>query len=374
MHCVYFPPEVGGLESHVRYLCRSLVGRGHQVNVVTSLSQPGLPQHQIIDGISVWRTWIPSRNTFGWATYAVCSTPKLVALGQEADVLHAQDIASVLPCIIAKRRRKTPIVTTYHTSHFLKRAKSLFWRPVFRTFLRMADHNLAASAEIASVGKNIAPQVDVEPLTNGVDTSIFRKIDPILPHLEEGGYRLIIPRRLFSKNGVEYFVRALPMIRDAVNVEAIVVGDGPERGRLESLAGKLGVTDHLTFMGVCPHDKMPGLLSSSDLAVFPSLMEATSIAALESMACEVPVAASRIGGLPEILDHEVGALFEPADPESLAETVIALLKGGQLRKLGLEARKRVVERWSNERLTDRHLEIYEDLLARRHSVDRVAQG
>ena len=369
MHCVYFPPEVGGLESHVRYLCRSLVGRGHQVNVVTSLSQPGLPQHQMIDGISVWRTWIPSRNTFGWATYAVCSTPKLVALGQEADVLHAQDIASVLPCIIAKRRRKTPIVTTYHTSHFLKRAKSLFWRPVFRAFLRMADHNLAASAEIASVGKNIAPQVDVEPLTNGVDTSIFRKINPVLPPLEEGQYRLIIPRRLFSKNGVEYFVRALPMIRDAVNVEAIVIGDGPERSKLESLAGKLGVTDHLKFMGVCPHDKMPGLLSSSDLTVFPSLMEATSIAALESMACEVPVAASRIGGLPEILDHEVGALFEPADPESLAETVIALLEGGQLRKLGLEARKRVVERWSNERLTDRHLEIYEDLLAGRHSVN-----
>ena len=159
------------------------------------------------------------------------------------------------------------------------------------------------------------------------------------------------------------------MIRDAVNVEAIVIGDGPERSNLESLASKLGVTDHLKFMGVCPHDKMPSLLSSSDLAVFPSLMEATSIAALESMACEVPVAASHIGGLPEILDHEVGALFEPANPESLAETVIALLEGGQLRKLGLEARKRVVERWSNERLTDRHLEIYEDLLAIRHSVN-----
>lgn len=369
MHCVYFPPEVGGLESHIRYLCRSLVERGHQVNVVTSLSQPDLPQHEMIDGISVWRTWIPGRNTLGWATYAISSTPKLASLARNADILHAQDIASVLPCIIANLRRKIPIVTTYHTSHFLKRAESRLWRRIFRTFLRKADHNLAASTEIASVGKNIAPQVDVEPLTNGVDTSVFQKTDPILPHLEEGQYRLIIPRRLFSKNGVEYFVRALPMIRDAVNVEAIVIGDGPERSKLESLAGKLGVTDHLKFMGVYPHDKMPGLLSSSDLAVFPSLMEATSIAALESMACEVPVAASRIGGLPEILDQEVGALFEPANPESLAETVIALLEGGQLRKLGLEARKRVVERWSNERLTDRHLEIYEDLLAIRHSVN-----
>ncbi len=368
MHCVYFPPEVGGLESHVRYLCRSLVGRGHRVNVVTSLSQPGLPPHQVIDGISVWRTWLPGRNTLGWATYAVCSTPKLAALSREADVLHAQDIASVLPCIIAKQGRGTPIVTTYHTSHFLRRAKSRFWRPIFRCFLRVADHNLAASAEIAAVGKDIAPTVKVEALTNGVDTSFFRRVDPTLPRLREERYRLVVPRRLFSKNGVEYFIRALPMISAVVDVEAIVIGDGPERATLESLAGELGVTDRLTFMGTSPHDEMPGLLSSSDLAIFPSLMEATSIAALESMACEVPVAASRVGGLPEILNHEVGALFEPADSKSLARTVIELLQGGQLRALGVEARKRVVERWSNERLTDRHLEIYEALVARRHAV------
>ena len=107
MHSVYFPPEVGGLESHVRYLCRSLVERGHQVSVVTSLSQPGLAQHELIDGINVWRTWLPIRNTLGWGAYAVCSTPRLMALGQKADILHAQDIASVLPCVIAKRSRST---------------------------------------------------------------------------------------------------------------------------------------------------------------------------------------------------------------------------------------------------------------------------
>ena len=369
MHSVYFPPEVGGLESHVHYLCRSLVARGHRVSVVTSLSKPDLSQHEVIDGINVWRSWLPSRNTLGWATYAACSTPRLMALGQKADILHAQDIASVLPCITSRRNRKTPVVTTYHTSHFLERAKSLFWRPMFRAFLKMADHNLAASSEIASVGESIAPEVDVEALTNGVDTSVFSRVNPAVPDLQHGRHRLIVPRRLFPKNGVEYFVRALPSINNSVDVEAIVIGDGPERSALESLANRLGVADQLKFMGARPHSEMPGLLSSADLAVFPSLMEATSIAALEAMSCEVPVAASRIGGLPEILDHEVGALFEPANPESLAETVIALLEGGQLRKLGLEARKRVLERWSNERLTDRHLEIYEDLLAIHHSVN-----
>jgi glycosyltransferase involved in cell wall biosynthesis len=146
------------------------------------------------------------------------------------------------------------------------------------------------------------------------------------------------------------------------------VGDGPERDKLEALAAELGVADRVTFMGARPNVDMPGLLSSGDLAIFPSLMEATSIAALEAMACELPVAASRVGGLPEIVGDAVGGLFEPADPESLAWKVIALLRGGQLRALGAEARRRVVDRWSNARLADRHLEIYEELVARRHAA------
>jgi glycosyltransferase involved in cell wall biosynthesis len=113
---------------------------------------------------------------------------------------------------------------------------------------------------------------------------------------------------------------------------------------------------------------MPGLLSSAELAVFPSLMEATSVAALESMACGTPVAASRVGGLPEIVDERVGALFEPRDPESLARAVAELLEGGRLGAMGDEARRRVVERWSNERLTARHLEVYEELVRRRRAA------
>ena len=89
------------------------------------------------------------------------------------------------------------------------------------------------------------------------------------------------------------------------------------------------------------------------------------LAALESMACELPVAASRVGGLPEIVDDEVGGLFEPADPRSLADVVVRLLESGQLEALGRRARARVVENWSNDRLAERHLEIYRTLLARR---------
>jgi glycosyltransferase involved in cell wall biosynthesis len=361
MHCVYFPPEVGGLESHIHFLCRALVARGHEVDAVTSRSQPDLPREEVMDGVRVWRTWMPSRN-------ALFSTPRFNSLARGADVLHAQDIAAVLPCMFAQRVRNAPIVTTYHTSHFLARAESPFWRPIFRRFLTAADYNLAASEEIAAVAADVAPGVRVEAVTNGVDTSVFKPVRPTLPPLRPGQRRLVVPRRLFAKNGVEYFIRALPEILSQVEAEAVVIGDGPERAALERLTAELGVADETLFLGARPHSEMPGLLSSGDVAVFPSLMEATSVAALESMACGLPVAASRVGGLPEIVDEDVGALFAPGDPAALARAVVTLLREGRLEELGDAARRRVAERWSNDRLADRHVEIYEEVVARRRAA------
>jgi glycosyltransferase involved in cell wall biosynthesis len=227
----------------------------------------------------------------------------------------------------------------------------------------MADYNLAASREIAAVAESLAPGVDVEALTNGVDTAVFTPGEAALP--PEGRVRLVVPRRLFGKNGVEFLVRAMPRIVERVDAEALLVGDGPERGRLESLAKELGVADRIRFLGARPSEEMPGLLRSGEVAVFPSLMEATSVAALESMACGVPVAASRVGGLPEIVDEEVGTLFEPADPDGLADAVVRLLSSPDLAERGARGRRRVLERWSNDRLVERHLEIYRSLVGGR---------
>ncbi len=365
MHCVYFPPEVGGLESHVYYLCRGLVERGCDVSIVTSRSRQGLPSHEVMDGIQVWRTWMPARSPLGWSLHGASSTPRLGQVALQADIIHAQAFQSVLPAFVAKQAAKIPLVSTWHTSHFLKRAESPFWRPIFQRLLRWSDHNLAASTEIADVAESLAPGVHVEALANGVETDVFRRVSPTLPASERR--RIIVPRRLFHKNGVEFFVKAMPLIAEQVDVEAIIVGDGPERETLEGLAGALGITDRVRFLGAHTHAEMPGLLSSAELAVFPSLMEATSVAALECMACEVPVAASNVGGLPELIDSEVGGLFEAGNPTALARTVLSLLRRDDLTTLGSRARARVVERWSNARLVDRHLEIYGDLIEKRRS-------
>lgn len=365
MHCVYYPPEVGGLESHVHNLCRALVERGHRVDVVTSRSMEHTPRYEVRDGVHVWRTWFPGKSKAGWAAHAAGSVRRTLRVSLGADILHAQALQSVPPMQLARAFRGVPLVATWHTSHFLQLAERAGWRRWLARMIRSVDQNLAASREIAAVAEGLAPGVSVEAVTNGVETSVFRPVEPALDPPAPGRRRLVVPRRLFHKNGVEHFIRGMPMIAEEIDAEAFIVGDGPERKRLERLTSEVGVSNRIRFLGARAHHEMPPLLCSGELAVFPSLMEATSVAALECMACSVPVAASRVGGLPEIVDEEVGGLFEPADPRDLARCVTVLLRRDDLRALGARARERVVTRWSNARLAERHLEIYEELIQRR---------
>lgn len=360
--CIYFPPEVGGLESHAFYLCRDLVRLGHDVTMVTSHSKKEAPREEIMDGVRVVRRWFPARNPAGWMAHTLATVPTYLRHSWDADILHAQTFASAVPGIIAKQRYGKPLVLTLHTSHFLKLARKPIWRPILRRIIASADWLLAASAEIRDVALGLYPHPRAEAVTNGADTEMFKPVKPALPAPAAGRTRVIVPRRLFHKNGVAYFVRALPLVRKQMDVEAIFVGDGPERERLEVLARELGVMEYCHFLGARPNTEMPGLLCSASVAVFPSLMEATSVAALEAMSCGIPVAASNVGGLPEIVDESVGTLFAPANPDALAEQLVALLRRPDLEATRRRARERVVQSWSNERLARRHIEIYETLL------------
>ncbi len=336
-----------------------LAERGHQVDMLTSRSQAGLARSEQVGGVNIHRVWMPGKSPAGWVAHIAASTPLHGRLAAAADVFHAHTFACAVPHMVRGRRRRRPLVLTLHTSHFLMRAGKRAWRAIFRRIIQAADYLLATSAEIRDVALDIYPHPRSEVMTNAVDTDRFAQRDL---RVTGGRRRIIVPRRLFPKNGVEYFVRAMPHIVQQVDVEARIVGDGPERGRLSELASALGVARRIEFMGARSNAEMPALLGNADLAVIPSLMEATSIAGLEAMSCATPVAASAVGGLPEIIDSEVGALFEPADPQALAETVVSLLQRSDLAEPGLEGRRRVVANWSMKRMVGRHIEIYSELL------------
>ena len=361
MHCIYFPPEVGGLESHVFNLCRGLAARGHRVDVVTSRSRPDLPREELMGDVHVLRTWLPARNPGGWLLHSMCSTPRTTWASARVDVVHAQAIASIPPAWIAGRIRGRPLVSTLHTSHFLRLARKAQWRPEMRTLLRKSDRYLRHQRRDRRCRRRPAPG------------SVHGAGDQRRGHIGLSALRAVASAGARASAG-----RAAPSVsqersavfragdarnrRESPILRQMLVGDGPEREELESLerATRRGRTGSVSS-ATRPNAEMPGILSSATVAVLPSLMEATSIAALEAMACELPVAASRVGGLPEIVDESVGTLFESGDPADLARRLVALLRRPDLRQIGRRARGRVAARWSNDRLVERHLEVYEAL-------------
>ena len=122
----------------------------------------------------------------------------------------------------------------------------------------------------------------------------------------------------------------------------MIVGDGAERQSLEQLAQDLDIQNQVHFLGSVPHDKLPPYLALADIAVVPSLIEASSIFMLEAMAMAKPVIATNAGGLPEVLTPSTGVLVEPMDEIGLADAILELLQNEeQGSQLGKNARQYV---------------------------------
>jgi glycosyltransferase involved in cell wall biosynthesis len=361
MPSIYFPPRVGGIESHVFYLARELAGRGHAVEVVTTHTEPSSPWHEMMDGVEVRR--IPSfgKHFIGWILSSVLSVPRIVRSAAAADIVHCHTFAFALGGSVANALSGKPLAVTVHSSHFLRLAGSKPMRVALRSVLRRSKALLSTSKEIDAVVAELLPGAFTMPIVNGIDTGTFRPVKPALSK-REGEFLIVCPRRLVEKNGTEFLVRAVAHLGGRVDVRVYMAGDGPLRGHLEQLARELGVHERIVFMGSVANHEMPGVFSSADLVVIPSLVEATSIAALEAMSCERVVAASRVGGLPEIIDEKVGLLFPPASPEAIADAVEEASRMAGSEEMGREARRRVDENWSIRKMTDIHEDLYLRLL------------
>lgn len=361
VHSIYFPPEVGGLETHAYTLARSQIKMGHSVRVVTSRSGD-FPKRETMDGIEIERVPCPNKKIFGWAYTTYAAKPAMRRNSNWADICHVHTFPSIIPGNIA-RKKGVPLVATIHTSHFLRlAAKGGFWRFYLRRLLKKPDMLLTPSEEIRDVCLDLVPEATCYAMVNAADTDRFKKTDPGIQRPSPNAKMLVVPRRLFHKNGVEYAVRALPHVREKHDAHLYLIGDGPERPKLERIVEELDIEPYVHFQGAQPNEKMPGFLNSADLIVIPSLMEATSVAALEAMACELPIVASDVGGLPEIISNETGRLVPPRQPKALASTIVNLLEMDESKRLemGVKARRRVVENWSVDKLAEQVIDYYRE--------------
>ena len=233
-------------------------------------------------------------------------------------------------------------------------------------------HALARAGAITATGLRLAeatlPYVpEGKPVTvipYGVDLERFSP----RPRTDRGAGRATIgaASRLSPEKGFEYLLRAVAVLRDrGMELDVVLAGDGPSRAALERLADELALRECVEFLGEIAHDDVPAVLQRLDIFAMPSTWEGFGVSALEASAMELPVVASNIHGIPDVvLDGETGLLLPPADVGALADAIARLAGDAAMRRaMGIAGRAYVVHeyRWEdNAALMER---LYADMTA-----------
>jgi glycosyltransferase involved in cell wall biosynthesis len=180
--------------------------------------------------------------------------------------------------------------------------------------------------------------------------------------------------RLSSEKGQMIFLRAMEKTaRSVPHVKALIIGDGQDRSMLEEFCREKGLSDHVTFLG--HQEKIDEYYQILDLLVVPSLSEGLPNAVLEAMSYGVPVLATAVGGVPEVIQDGNGMMVPPNDPGALAESMIELLKQDALRRsMGLKGKQSLHPRFTPEKRVQRIVGLYEELLSGRANAQAANEA
>jgi glycosyltransferase involved in cell wall biosynthesis len=383
-----FLPNIGGIAQHIVELCSALRDLGHEVHVVapdeqTAWSHLHGPVRETSEaGLRVWRVPCVMNRSVPWLTGTISARLSNRRFGDALVDLCARLRPDVLHWHSLERGYSSvgglplPRVWTNHSSQFLSSLIGGRGRIKFMAQAEAAHAIIVVSEELreATVRHMRVPPDRVVFLSNGVDVKRFRPdVDP-RPWPERlarasGEQWVLCPRRLERKNGVRYYVEAALQLlgKGLGNTRFLIAGDftGPQHLSDEPAIRRMLAAHpagrHVVLLGRVENADMPALYAASDLIVLPSLVEATSLAALEGMATGKPVIATNVGGLPHLVHHEsTGLLVPPEDPMTLAHAMAGLLADpARGRRLGASGRARAVAHFSWEAVARATCDVYE---------------
>ncbi|MDO8490194.1 MAG: glycosyltransferase family 4 protein [bacterium] len=370
-------PSVGGIAAHVYNLSRSLAGRGHSVLVMSIRYGANLPFIEHFEGLTIVRFLVPNVGKLRGVLFVVQASFFIFVMSvlRRFDVIHWHTILpDALIGIVGRAKVK---VFTNHSSGFLelfaKGKSSIPYQWLFNsaTTIIAPSKELAEKSECFKKNTNIR----IQHISNGVNSEAFYPVDACekdrirnelskVYHFPMVEFLILCPRRLEPKNGVEYFVQSIAFLkRVSGEILFLIAGNDADMQyamRVRSLVEDYSLQHQVIFLGAIPNAKMSELYQISDIVVLPSLMEATSIAGLEAMACGIPLVGTRVGGIPEIIeDGKTGILVPEKNPEALAGAMNTLLANKDLRiQYGMHARQRVLADFSWECISNKTIEVY----------------
>lgn len=356
------PGPVGGLESVVRATATGLHRRGHRVGVI-AVVEPGLPDHPFVaslrrEGVATTQLNLPAR-AYIREVHRVSAEIRRFA----PDVLHTHGSRADLLHFPTSRFLGIPIATTLHGSSMRGGLAGLSER--FQSILlRWFDAVVAVSSPLARelIERGISPD-SVHLIPNAPGTT-ERSLPPQVARDHLGLGESDAPvigwvGRLIPVKGANVFLRALAVCSDE-RWTASVIGDGPERESLESLATELGIGNRVRFHGSMPDAAK--YQSAFDLFVLSSHSEGIPMVVFEAVAAGTPIVASAVGGIPDVLSDREAHLVPAGDVDALAGAVRASLDDLRgARERAVRARERIAAEFSEEVWLDRYEKLYREL-------------
>lgn len=372
----------GGAEIVVYQLARSMVLQGHEVTLVGDIDEgdfelpSGLEVVRVKNPVSRVSRFLPDglpkwivQHLFGNVLVALRARKLIRSRGGTYDVVHAHGALSAL--LISFGNRSIPLVYTEHDATpwscryrkwYERWIRKAIYRALNVTAFKRADRVVTVFpsqvAEIVRFWKIRPERVCV--ISNGTDIDIFRPGNGVSSHIRsELGFEryALFVGSLIPRKCPDLLLEA---IAETDGIPCVFVGDGPMRVKLERRAQELGIADRVALLGSVSPSELGKVYREADVLVLPTVSDGFPLVALEAMACGTPVLATRVSGLPEMIeDWQTGFLVKPGDVGQLAMGIRFLVGDAKLRRrMGQNGRRRVLEGFLWPAVTERYLSVY----------------
>jgi len=371
-------PTFGGSGVMATELGLALADKGHLIHFIT-YQQP-VRLNAFHPNIFYHEVSVPKYPLFEFPPYetALASTLVNVINNNDLDLLHVHyaiphaSSAYFARQMLHKQGKDIPFITTLHGTDITLVGKDSTYGAVVTFSINESDAITAVSQNLKDETlRSFKIEKEIEVIANFVDSHRFFKTDKehFKQMLAPQGERILAHVSNFRKvKRVDDVIEVFARLRARMPVKLLMIGDGPERQNAEDLARKLGVCNDIRFLG--KQEQMEEILNITDLFILPSEYESFGLAALEAMACGVPVISTNAGGIPEInINGKTGFLSNVGDVEDMAKNALYIL----------EDDKRLAE-FKNEALMNAHkysiekiVPQYEDLYMRVFEQSKLTQ-
>lgn len=372
-------PTFGGSGVVATELGKALAQENHQVHFITYTQPPRLDFFN--ENLFYHEVDISTYPLFQYPPYELALASKMVNVVkyEQLELLHVHyAIPHASAAYMAKQILKSegihiPVVTTLHGTDITLVGKDPSYEPVVTFSINQSDGVTAVSEDLRKdTYKHFDIRREIEVIPNFIDLSRFKKQkkdhfkDAICPF----GEKLIVHTSNFRPvKRIEDVVRVFDKIRKQIPSKLLLVGDGPERINIEKLCRELGTCSDIRFLGKL--DAVEEVLSVCDLFLMPSEKESFGLAALEAMACEVPLISSNAGGLPELnIQGKTGFMSNVGDIDDMVKNALFILDDNNLPSFKKNALARAKE-FDIHQILPQYVNYYEKIIAVESNLQKV---